>query len=105
MSTFKSITPRAGGDQPPGIMKKEKKKMILSKGDKIRETKSNSNPMFENTTANSTLVYEVVRVNAKTYGLKCISGYMKGMGCNLLKSAPAESTDIYGTTTRREIIA
>ena len=77
MSTFKSITPRAGGDQPPGIMKKEKKKMILSKGDKIRETKSNSNPMFENTTANSTL----------------------------LKSAPAESTDIYGTTTRREIIA
>lgn len=79
--------------------------MTLKKGDKIRETTSNTNPMFRDTTANRTLVYEVVRVNPKTYGLKCIEGYMKGTGCNLLKSAPEVSTDIYGTTTRREIIA
>lgn len=79
--------------------------MTLKKGDKIRETKSNANPIFKNTTANSTLIYEVVRVNAKTYGLKCVEGYMRGTGCNLHKDAPEVSTDIYGTTTRREIIA
>ncbi len=79
--------------------------MTLTKGNIIKETKTNADPMFANTTANSSVVYEVVRVNAKTYGLKCISGYLKGMGVNLMKNAPEVSVDIYGTVTRREIIA
>lgn len=79
--------------------------MTLTKGNIIKETKTNTDPMFANTTANSSVVYEVVRVNAKTYGLKCISGYLKGMGVNLMKNAPEVSVDIYGTVTRREIIA
>lgn len=79
--------------------------MTLTKGNIIKETKTNADPMFANTTANSSVVYEVVRVNAKTYGLKCISGYLKGMSVNLMKNAPEVSVDIYGTVTRREIIA
>ena len=79
--------------------------MKLSKGDRIKAITSNPDPMFADTVANRTLVYEVVRVNPKTYGLKCIEGYMKGTGCNLRKSAPEVSVDIYGTTTRYEIIA
>lgn len=79
--------------------------MTLTKGNIIKETKTNADPMFANTTANSSVVYEVVRVNAKTYGLKCISGYLKGMGVNLMNNAPEVSVDIYGTVTRREIIA
>lgn len=79
--------------------------MILKKGDKIRETKSNSNEMFKNTTANSTLVFEVEKVNAKTYGLKCIDGYLKGMRCKMYKDAQEVSKDVYGTITKYEIIA
>ena len=44
--------------------------MTLTKGMKIKQTKVNENEMFKNTTANSTLVYEVVRVNKKTYELR-----------------------------------
>lgn len=76
----------------------------LKKGDRIRETKRNPRNGFENTTANGTLIYEVVRVNPKTYGLKCIEGYMKGTGCNIGKDFRTEYTDIYGTVTRREKI-
>ena len=78
--------------------------MELKKGMKIRQVRENRDPMFANTTANGTLVYEVTRVNKKTYGLKCIEGYMRGTGCNLLKDFPAESVDVYGTVTRYEIV-
>lgn len=78
--------------------------MELTKGMKIRQVKENKNPMFENTVANSVLVYEVTRVNKKTYGLKCIEGYMKNTCCNLLKDCKVESVDIYGTITRWEIV-
>ena len=77
----------------------------LTKGMKIRKTRENKDPMFANTTANSTLVFEVTRVNKKTYGLKCIEGYMKNTSCNLLKEFPQESIDAYGTITRYEIVA
>lgn len=79
--------------------------MELTKGMKIRKTKENKNPMFTSTTANGSLTYEVTKVNKKTYGLKCIEGYMKNTECKLLKDFPEESVDVYGTTTKWEIIA
>lgn len=78
--------------------------MQLTKGMKIRKTKENKDPLFANTTANGTLVYEVTRVNKKTYGLKCIEGYMKNTSCNLLKDWEVESVDVYGTITRWEVL-
>ena len=54
--------------------------MTLNKGDIIKEVKSNSKKGFENTTANATLTYRVDRVNARTYTLTCIEGYMKNSG-------------------------
>ena len=79
--------------------------MTLTKGMKIRQTKVNTNEMFKNTIANSELVYEVTRVNQKTYGLKCVEGFMKGTGCNLLKTFKEESKDVYGTITKWEVVA
>ena len=73
--------------------------MILTKGDIIKEIKSNSNPLMANTCANRELTWQVVRVNQKTYGLKCIDGYMKNSGCNLVKGFKEQSTDVYGTVT------
>lgn len=78
--------------------------MILSKGDIIKNTKRNDHPDFANTTANGVLTYEVIRVNRKTYGLKCIDGYMKGTGCNLCKDFKESSVDIYGTTSTWELV-
>ena len=78
--------------------------MTLTKGMKIRQTRTNSGEFFQNTAANSVLTYEVVRVNPKTYGLKCIEGYMQGSGCNLLKCFKEESVDVYGTVTKYEIV-
>lgn len=74
--------------------------MTLSKGMVIKQIKKNENPLFSNTAANSELTYEVIRVNSKTYGLKCIAGYMKNSCCNLRKDFKEESVDIYGTTTK-----
>lgn len=74
--------------------------MELIKGDIIKQIKQNSNPMFNNTTANSVLTYKVTRVNKKTYSLKCIEGYMKNTEYKLQKSFKEESTDIYGTITK-----
>lgn len=79
--------------------------MKLQKGSIIRETRRNDGPEFKNTTANGTLIYKVVRVNPKTYGLECIEGYMKGTRCNLCKDAPETCTDMWGTVTTREIVA
>ena len=79
--------------------------MELTKGMKIRQTRENKNPLFANTTANETLVFEVTRVNKKTYGLKCIEGYMKNMQCKLLKDFGVTSKDEYGTITKWEIVA
>lgn len=79
--------------------------MELTKGMKIRQTKENKNPLFANTIANSTLVYEVTKVNKKTYGLKCVEGYMKNTECKLVKDFKESYTDVYGTVTRWEIVA
>lgn len=79
--------------------------MKLTKGMKIRKTNTNAGEIFQNTCANSVLVYEVVRVNPKTYSLKCIEGYLQGCGCNLSKDFRDEYLDIYGTTIKWEIIA
>lgn len=79
--------------------------MELTKGTIIRQTKSNSNPLFKDTIANGVLTYEVTKVNKKTYGLKCIDGYMKGSGCKLLKDFSPKRIDEYGTLTEWEIIA
>ena len=76
--------------------------MELKKGDRIRQTKRNDRKEFENTTANSVLVYEVTRVNPKTYSLICVDGYMERTGCNLKKDFCTEYTDVYGTTTTWE---
>ena len=73
--------------------------MTLNKGDIIKEVKSNSKKGFENTTANATLTYRVDRVNARTYTLTCIEGYMKNSGCKLTKGFKEKSVDIYGTIT------
>ena len=78
--------------------------MILKKGDIIKQIKTNPGELFKDTTANGELTYQVIRVNPKTYGLKCINGYMKGSGCNLIKSFKEQSTDIYGTVTRWELV-
>ena len=79
--------------------------MKLKKGMKIKETKVNENEMFKNTTANSTLVYEVVRVNKKTYELKCVEGFMQGSGCKIQKDFKEEYKDVYGTVTKWELVA
>lgn len=78
--------------------------MTLKKGDIIRETTRNDREGFENTAANSELIYQVVRINPKTYGLKCIGGYLEGTGCNLRKDAPDTTIDIWGTIRTRELI-
>lgn len=78
--------------------------MILKKGDIIKQIKTNPGELFKDTTANGELTYQVTRVNPKTYGLKCIAGYMKGSGCNLIKGFREEHTDIYGTVTRWVLI-
>ena len=77
--------------------------MELYKGDTIKEVKTNTGFGMENTVANSTLLWEVVRVNKKTYGLKCIDGYMKGCCANLCKDFKEQSTDVYGTVTTRTL--
>ena len=79
--------------------------MTLTKGMKIRETKVNKNNMFANTTANSVLIYEVVKVNKNTYGIKCVEGYMKGTESKICKDFMEESKDVYGTITRWEVVA
>ena len=79
--------------------------MTLTKGMKIKETKQNTNPMFENTIANSSLVYEVVKVNKKTYQLKCVEGYMKNTECKIAKDFKEEYVDIYGTRTTWKVVA
>lgn len=79
--------------------------MKLVKGDIIREVKTNPDAMLSNTTENSTLVYKVVRVNKKTYGLECIDGYMKGTQCNRRKDFKESYTDIYGTTTTITLVS
>lgn len=78
--------------------------MILKKGDIIKQIKTNPGELFKDTTANGELTYEVTRVNSKTYGLKCIEGYMKGTGCKLLKEFREEHTDVYGTVTKWELV-
>jgi len=78
---------------------------MIKKGTLIREVKTNPDPIFENTTANRTLVWMVTRVNPKTYSVKCVEGYWKGHGCNIHKNFKPEYTDVYGTTTRYEVIA
>lgn len=79
--------------------------MTLTKGMKIKQTKVNENEMFKNTTANSTLVYEVVKVNKKTYELKCVEGFMQGSGCKIQKDFKTEYKDVYGTVTKWELVA
>ena len=79
--------------------------MTLTKGMKIKKTKVNESEMFKNTTANSILVYEVVRVNKKTYELKCVEGFMQGSGCKIQKDFKAEYKDVYGTVTKWELVA
>ena len=74
--------------------------MELVKGDIIKQIKKNDGSLFQNTTANGELTYEVTRVNKNTYGLKCIDGYMKGTECKLLKTFKEESKDVYGTITK-----
>ena len=76
----------------------------MKKGTIIKEIRRNSDPMFQNTTANSELTYEVVRVNKKTYTLKCIEGYYKGSECGLAKDFSPERTDVYGTVTQWVIV-
>ena len=73
--------------------------MELTKGSIITQTRSNSNPIFANTTANRTLVYKIVKVNRKTYELECIEGYMKGSHCRMVKNFKNTYTDEYGTVT------
>ena len=76
----------------------------MKKGTIIKEIRRNSDPIFQNTTANSELTYKVVRVNPKTYTLECIEGYMKGSRCGIDKNFKEEHTDAYGTITKRIII-
>lgn len=78
--------------------------MELTKGMRIKQTKINNDPLFKNTAANGVLVFEVTRVNPKTYTLKCVEGYLKGSGCKLMKNFTPKSVDIYGTTTEYEIV-
>jgi hypothetical protein len=78
--------------------------MTLKKGDIIRETRTNADEMFKNTCANSVLEYQVVRVNPKTYTLKCVNGYMKGSGCFLRKCFKETTVDVYGTKTEWQLV-
>ena len=79
-------------------------KMTLTKGMKIKQIKVNENEMFKNATTNSTLVYEVVRVNKKTYELKCVEGFMQGSCCKIEKDFKPEYKDVYGTVTKWELV-
>lgn len=76
----------------------------MTKGTIIKEIKRNDNPMMINTTANSELTYKVVKVNSKTYTLRCIEGYMEGSECKLYKNYKEEYKDICGTITRWVIV-
>lgn len=78
--------------------------MELTKGMLIKQTKENKNPSFTNTTANGVLVYEVIRVNKKTYSLKCVEGYMKNTECKLSKDFAPTRVDEYGTITKWEVL-
>lgn len=74
--------------------------MTLTKGMRIRKTTANE----KWPEANSVLVYEVTKVNKKTYGLKCVEGYMEGTSCGLIKTFQEESKDVYGTITKWEAV-
>lgn len=77
----------------------------MKKGDRIRETRTNPDEMFKNTTANMMNVYEITRVNPKTYSVRCVEGTLKGMGCYLKKTAVGKTfLDVYGTKTVLEAI-
>lgn len=77
--------------------------MKLEKGNIIKKTRTNTRPHCE--AANTELIYTVKRVNKTSYSIKCIEGYMKNTGCKLAKDFATESTDMYGTVTRYEIVA
>lgn len=76
--------------------------MKIEKGTIIKRTRTNSNPHCES--ANTASTFMVERVNKTTYSIKCIGGYMAGTCCKMTKGFAAESTDIYGTVTKYEII-
>ena len=78
--------------------------MEIKKGTIIRQTKTNEDPIFKDTTANAVLEFVVKRVNPKTYGLKCIKGYFEGCGLNLRKDFKETYVDIYGTKTTWEVV-
>ena len=78
--------------------------MEIKKGTIIRQTKTNEDPIFKDTTANAVLEFVVKRVNPKTYGLECIEGYYKGCGLNLRKDFKETYVDIYGTKTTWEVV-
>lgn len=77
---------------------------MLKKGDKVKQIKTNLDEYCRNTTANSELTWEVVKVNKKTYSMKCVDGYMKNCECNLNKEFYEKGgtfRDLYfGTVTR-----
>ena len=78
--------------------------MEIKKGTIMRQTKTNENPIFKDTTDNADLEFVVKRVNPKTYSLKCIKGYFEGCGLNLRKDFKETYVDIYGTKTTWEVV-
>ena len=72
--------------------------MKLEKGMKIRQTKLTVNPMLKNPTWNEELVFEVLKVNKKSYSLLCIKGYLEGSIVKLSKDFKPESDSVFGYT-------
>lgn len=74
--------------------------MTITKGTRLVMTRKSTDKYFADMRPiNDTLVYEVTKVNSKTYSIKCVEGYMKGTGAKLLKSVVLGKTtsDEYGT--------
>lgn len=72
--------------------------MKLEKGMKIRQTMTTTNPMLKNTTWNESLVFEVLKVNKKSYSLLCVEGYLEGSIVKLSKDFKPESDTVFGYT-------
>ena len=76
--------------------------MKLSKGMKIKVTKIYKGEQL--LTKEDVSVWEVVRVNPKTYTIHCVEGAYN-FCCFLSKDFSTEYVDEYGTKTTREIVA
>ena len=71
--------------------------MTLNKGDYLVKSQR---LISDHEKIRKDLIYQITRVNRKSYTLKCIRGYMSGTECKLVKDFCMIRVDGYGVETR-----